>query len=256
VYIDTHAHLYLSDFKEDIEQVIEESQRAGVNKILLPNIDFTSIEALIELSNSYPQILYPMIGLHPCSVRSDFPVIIDKLQKQYSKAVFIAIGEIGIDLYWDKSFKNEQISAFKEQVEWANALQLPIVIHSRESLDLILDILEELNLPDLKGVFHCFTGDALQVERILSLNFYVGLGGVITFKKSNQLRQTVRSIPIGNILLETDAPYLTPDPFRSKRNESKYIPIIASQLSTILNMPVETVERITSENAGDLFSLH
>lgn len=255
MFIDTHAHLYLDNFKDDISKVIEEAKLAGVKKILLPNIDIDSIQSCVGLSKTFPDMLFPMIGLHPCSVQADFPLHLEQLQEWFPRAGFIAIGEIGIDFYWDKTYENEQVKAFTKQIRWANALQLPVVIHSRESLDLILDILEELHLPDLTGVFHCFTGNTTQAERIIHLNFFVGIGGVITFKKGEPLRKTVRDIPLENILLETDAPYLTPQPYRSMRNESKYIPIIAEQLSTIYDVSIESIGRMTSFNAKRLFSL-
>ena len=255
MFIDTHAHLYLADFKNDFANVLEEAKLAGVKKILLPNIDNDSIHASVGLSKTYPDMLFPMIGLHPCSIQADFPSRLEQLQELFPITHFIAIGEIGIDLYWDETYRDEQIRAFTQQVTWADSLHLPVVIHSRASIDLILDILEELNLPDLTGVFHCFTGDSKQAERILYLNFYIGIGGVITFKKSETLRKTVQNIPLNNILLETDAPYLTPHPYRSKRNESKYLPIIADQLSTMYHISSKSIGRITSVNAKKLFSL-
>lgn len=253
MFIDTHAHLYAEAFDEDRHEVVREAMTAGVDKMLLPNIDVNSVAGMFELVDAFPQHCYPMIGLHPCSVDPQYESHLAELKSYLSDHRVVAIGEIGIDLYWDKTYRKEQEKAFIAQIDWAVAMSLPIVIHSRESIDVILDILEDLAYPSLTGVFHCFTGHAEQAKRILDLGFYMGLGGVLTFKKNQPLRDVVRDIPLERLILETDAPYLSPHPNRGKRNKSAYIPLVANTLATVKEVSVETVASTTTAAAIKLF---
>ncbi|MCB0661755.1 MAG: TatD family hydrolase [Saprospiraceae bacterium] len=250
--IDTHAHLYASEFDDDRKEVLEKALEKGVKKILLPNIDSHSIEGMMQMEVDFPNICYPMMGLHPCSVKENYREELSLMRRWIDKRDFIAIGEIGIDLYWDKTFVKEQEEAFLEQTRWALEKGWPIVIHSRESIDMILDLLEPLKSPALRGVFHCFSGNSEQAKRIMDLGFYMGLGGVLTFKNSG-LDKVVRELPLSSLILETDAPYLAPTPFRGKRNESAYVALVAEKLAEVKEISIDEIERITTENAKNLF---
>ncbi len=250
--VDSHAHLYLDQFDTDRPEVIEAATSVGVQHIYLPNIDSTTIDAVNKLSDSYPDICHPMMGLHPCSVGENFPEELEKIQDALRSRPYAAVGEIGIDLYWDKSFRQQQIASFLTQCEWANELNLPIVIHSRESIDLILEILEPLDLP-LTGIFHCFTGSLEQAERIIRLGFLLGIGGVVTFKNS-KLPSVLDKINLAHVVVETDAPYLTPHPHRGKRNESKFITLVVDKLSEIYGISALEVSAQTTQNALQLFN--
>ncbi|MCB0665792.1 MAG: TatD family hydrolase [Saprospiraceae bacterium] len=254
MYIDTHAHLYLEQFDEDRNEVIQSARDQGIDKIFMPNVDLSTIEAMHEVARDYPSVCFPMMGLHPCSVHQEFEKDLQEIEAYFTKQKYIAVGEIGIDLYWDKSYYQQQIEAFKIQVQWAMSRRLPIVIHSRESIDEILDILEGLALPDLQGVFHCFTGDKTQAARIRDLGFYLGIGGVVTFKNGG-LDKSLSAPDLKHVILETDAPYLTPHPYRGKRNESAYIPLIAEKLAQILHVSESELGIQTTENALRLFTL-
>jgi TatD DNase family protein len=251
-YVDSHAHLYLDAFAEDRTEMIERASSAGIVDIYLPNIDRDSIADLQALASAYPGFCHAMMGLHPCSVGVDVDDQLAIVEKEIQQRSYVAVGEIGLDYYWDKTHVAAQKEAFIKQTKWAHSAQLPIVIHSRDSIDDILDILEELSLPGLSGVFHCFTGTLEQMNRILKLGFYMGLGGVVTFKNS-KLGPTIEKIPLASILLETDAPYLTPHPYRGKRNESAYIPLIAEKIAEIKNCSLERVAVCTTNNAHTLF---
>lgn len=252
MYIDTHAHLYLPQFEEDLPDVIERARSSGITRILMPNVDLTTAGAIHQVEKDYPDVCEAMMGLHPCSVDSDFEVVLTKTESMIGQRDYVAIGEIGIDLYWDKTFFQEQIEAFRIQVQWAHEKKWPIVIHSRESIDEILEILEGLSLPGLKGVFHCFTGSIKQAERILDLGFLMGIGGVVTFKNGG-LDQVLPKIDLESLVLETDAPYLAPHPYRGKRNESSYIPIVADKIAFLYKTTVKEIARITTRQANDLF---
>lgn len=252
--IDTHAHLYLDVFDDDIDAVIQRARDQGVEQVLLPNIDIGSLEALHQLTARDPAYFKPMLGLHPCSIQADYQSQLEALYENIDLERHIAIGEIGLDYYWDKTFIEEQKDAFRTQVDWARKHELPIVIHSRDSIDDILDILEELRIEGLRGVFHCFTGTVEQAQRIMDLSFYMGLGGVLTFKNSG-LDKIVAQLPIEYFVLETDAPYLTPHPYRGKRNESSYVRLVAEKLADTLGVAVQDIEKVTSENAKKLFRL-
>lgn len=253
--IDTHAHLYVEEFDFDRIEVVNRAVSLGVNKILLPNIDAESIQPMLDLQKQFPDICFPMMGLHPCSVDENWKQTLASMHTLFSKYNFVAVGEIGIDLYWDKTFINEQKEAFRTQIQWAKELNLPIVIHARESFEEIYEVLDDEYDERLKGVFHCFTGNSADVQKILSYsNFYFGIGGVLTYKKS-ELPNVLPEIPLEKIILETDSPYLPPVPHRGKRNESAYIVLTAEKLAEILSLSRLDVEQITSQNAHRLFSL-
>lgn len=252
--IDTHAHLYAKAFENDRAAMIERAEAVGVKQFLLPNIDESSIAGMLALEATYPGRCFPMMGLHPCSVKENYLTDLAWVREWLEKRDFVAIGEIGIDLYWDKTFIEEQKAAFRQQVEWALEFDRPIVIHARESIDLLIDMIKEIGDPNLKGVFHCFTGNVVQAETIMKLGLYLGVGGVLTFKNGG-VDKTLAEISLERVILETDAPYLAPIPHRGKRNESAYVQEIAVKLASIKGLSLEKVASITSENAQKLFNL-
>ncbi|MCZ2442375.1 MAG: TatD family hydrolase [Flavobacteriales bacterium] len=255
-WIDTHAHLYDEAFHTDRQEMIDRAVSAGVQTMLLPNVDSTTADALHQLVSENPSSLKPMMGLHPCSVTSKINEELAAIEAYVlaNKSNYVAIGEIGLDYYWDKTFIAEQKEAFIRQAEWANQLQIPIAIHSRESINDLILILSQSIRVEKAGVFHCFTGSLDHAYKILDLGFYLGIGGVLTFKNAS-IAKVIRSIGIDHLVLETDAPYLAPTPYRGKRNESSYIPIIGQYLSELCKIPIEEVARKTTENALKLFNL-
>lgn len=253
--VDTHAHLYAEQFDEDRAAMIQRALDKGVQKIFLPNIDEESIEGMLELEASYPEHCFAMMGLHPCSVNADYKRVLDVVRTWLDKRPFVGVGEIGLDYYWSKEFVEAQKDAFRIQCRWAMELDLPIVIHARDSLDDLISIVAEEKTDErLRGIFHCFGGTKDQALKIVDLGFKMGLGGVLTFKKAN-LGAVIEDIPLTHFVLETDAPYLSPVPFRGKRNESAYIRYVAEKLANVKGMKVEDVARITSENALEVFDL-
>ncbi|HRO75357.1 MAG TPA: TatD family hydrolase [Crocinitomicaceae bacterium] len=253
-FVDTHTHLYSAEFDADRTEMIQRALDANVQKLLLPNIDLESLAGMYELEQQFPKNCHAMLGLHPCSVDENYKTVLDTLYQELQKRKFLAIGEIGIDLYWDKTFLNEQKDAFKTQIAWSKAFGIPFVIHARDSFTEIYEVLDEVWDDSLKGVFHCFTGTLDDVEKINTYkNMYFGIGGVSTFKKSD-LPNVIPAIPTERLLLETDSPYLAPTPKRGKRNESSYIPLIADNLATILQKSVEEVRDLTTQNAQNLFN--
>jgi TatD DNase family protein len=251
--IDTHTHLYLEQFDQDRDQVIQNAMDAGIEKLFLPNIDVNSIAGMLSLVEHYPNVCYPMMGLHPCSVEAGFEIELQKIYDALSNQAIIAIGEIGIDLFWDKTTLPLQREAFRIQVQWAKDMNLPIVIHARDSYNDLFEELNVLNDERLSGVFHCFTGSLQQAEKILSYgNFYLGIGGVSTFKNSG-LNTVLPQVPLDRIILETDSPYLAPVPHRGKRNESAYTALVAQHLSHLLNKSLKEIASITTQNALNLF---
>ena len=254
--IDTHTHLYLSQFDNDIDSVIKNAIDNGISKMLLPNIDSTTTQQMLSLSNKYPKNCFPMIGLHPCSVKKE---TVDKeilhVKEMLDKENFLAIGEIGLDLHWDKSTLEIQKKAFEDQINLAKKYKLPIVIHVRDSFNEAIEIVERLNSSELKGVFHCFTGDQKDAQRVIELqDFYLGIGGVVTFKNGG-LDKNIEQISLDHIMLETDAPYLTPSPYRGSRNESKYILNIAQKIADIYDLELKKIAEVTTKNAYNLFQL-
>lgn len=256
--IDTHCHLYDPSFQEDFDALIARAQENGVEKILLPNIDQASWEPLMDLIQKSNLPCYPMLGLHPCYVTEQYEKELSFLRKELERRneVLVAIGEIGLDLYWDKSRLSDQIKALKQQLDWALEFNLPVALHVRDAFDPLFEVLVDYQGTDLKGVFHCFTGEEHHLNHILQNHptFYFGIGGVITYKKSG-LAEVVKQIPLNRMLLETDAPYLPPSPHRGKRNEPSFLIHIADRISTALEIPIERVKKITSENAQELFNL-
>jgi len=252
--IDTHSHLYLDQFKNDLQATIERAKQNGVGKIYLPNIDLKSIEPMKKLVLDDPDLFIPMMGLHPCSVGADVKEVLAKIKEELDSADYVAVGEIGIDLYWDKTFLKEQQWAFREQISWAKEMGLPIVIHARDSFDEIFEIVDELNDEKLFGIFHCFTGTIEQAEKIIAYGgFKMGVGGVLTFKNSG-LDKVLNNVDLEHLVLETDAPYLSPVPHRGKRNESAYVALVAQKLADINAMPVEKIADITTANALAVYS--
>ncbi len=250
--IDSHIHLYLNDFKEDREILIEQAKQQNIKKFLLPNIDLGTINDMILLCQKYPETCYPMIGLHPCSVKKNYLTILNQMKKQMKSANFIAIGEIGIDLYWDKNFIEEQKEAFRIQINWAKKYKLPIVVHCRNSFDEIYKILKEEADDNLVGVFHCFGGNLKQAKKILDLNFFLGIGGVLTFKNSG-LDSVIKKIPLEKTLIETDGPYLAPSPYRGKRNKPEYLLLIAEKLCELKNIKLSNLTDQIYKNTNSLF---
>jgi TatD DNase family protein len=251
-FVDSHTHLYSDEFKADRTDMIERAGAADVLKMVMPNVDHASIDGMMELEMKYPGMCYATMGLHPCSVKKDFQRELYIIEGWLSKRKFTAIGEMGTDMYWDKTLWNEQVEAFKIQVGWAKQYKLPIIIHCRETLDETIKLVENLQDGKLTGVFHCFGGTPEQAAKISKLNFFVGIGGVATYKKAG-LDVTLPEVPMENILLETDAPYLTPVPHRGKRNESSYIPLIAQRIADIKKVSLEDVKKQTMQNAFKLF---
>jgi len=254
ILFDTHTHIYSKEFDEDRKEALKRSFDLGVTQLLLPNIDLESIEPMHKLCDEYPDNCFPMMGLHPTSVNADYKTVLQTIRKELDNRKYVAIGEIGIDLYWDKTFAKEQRIVLLEQLQWAIDFDLPVVIHSRRSHNEIMEVIKEFNNPELRGVFHCFTGSTQQAEEIIDINFKMGLGGVLTFKNAG-IANEIRDIDIKHFILETDSPYLTPTPYRGKRNESSYIEIIAKKLAEVKGMSLEEVAAKTTENARSLFGL-
>lgn len=255
-FIDTHTHLFASEFNNDIDIVIKNALDNGISKMLLPNIDSTTTTKMLQLCDRHPNNCYPMIGLHPCSVKKDnLEKEISHVEQMLSQNKFIAVGEIGLDLYWDKSTLDLQKIAFESQIELAKKYQLPIVIHVRDSFDEAIEIVERLNDYNLSGVFHCFTGNLEEAQRIINLNnFYLGIGGVVTFKNGG-INKIINQVSLDRIILETDSPYLSPAPFRGTRNESRYLLNIAHKMAELYNIDIEDIAKKTTKNAIDLFHL-
>lgn len=252
--VDTHTHLYLNTFDDDRAATIQRAVEAGVNRMLLPNIDSTSVGAMHQLVQDFPEHCFPMIGLHPTSVKENWEEELRIMRSYLDAASYVAIGEIGIDLYWDQSFRKEQEAAFRIQLGWASEKNLPVSIHCRESMDVVIDILEDIELDGLTGIFHCFSGDKEQAKRIIDLGFLLGIGGVLSFKNST-LCEVLQSISPEYMVLETDAPFLAPMPFRGKRNESAYIKLIANRLADCLGETPESIAAFTTRNAEKVFNL-
>jgi TatD DNase family protein len=254
-FFDTHTHLYLQEFTEDRKQVIQNALDAGVEKFFLPNIDSTSIEAMLKLEEEFPGKCYPMMGLHPCSVKGNYNEELELVEQHLNSRKYYAVGEIGIDLYWDKTFIEEQKEAFRFQIKLAKKHKLPIVIHLRNAFEETFSIVEEENDADLKGIFHCFTGSIEEARKIISLGgFKLGIGGVVTFKNSG-LEAVLKQVDPKHLVLETDAPYLAPVPHRGKRNESAYIKIIAEKLAEIYGLPLNEVAEITTAAAKEIYTV-
>lgn len=254
MFIDTHTHLYSGKFAEDRAAVMERARAAGVVLSILPAVDRNSHAAMLDLEATYPQELLAMIGVHPVSVKEDFEEELAAVAAYLEQRRWVAIGEIGMDLYWDKRFRPQQETAFLRQCAWAIAYDLPICIHAREAIDELLELIEGVANPKLRGVFHCFTGNVTQATRAVELGFYLGIGGVVTFKNGG-LEPVLRELPRERILLETDSPYLAPVPKRGKRNETAYLPFVAEKVAELWESSLAEVARQTNHNAWQLFEL-
>ena len=252
--IDTHTHLYLEQFKEDIDKVISRAKENGISKFIFPAIDSSHFQKMHNLKNKYPENIYLMTGLHPTDVKENYKEELDFVTKTLKNHNYVAIGEIGIDLYWDKSFLKQQQEAFRFQIRLAIKNDLPIVIHCREAFDEIFEILNQENCDTLRGVFHCFTGDLNQAKKAISLGFLLGIGGVVTFKNGG-IDQFLNQIDLKHIVLETDSPYLAPVPYRGKRNESSYVIYVLEKLSELYKIPKKEIASVTTNNAKKMFSL-
>ena len=254
IFTDTHTHLYSSEFHEDRDQMIQNAIAKGVSRFFIPSIDASYTQKMYDLETQYPENIFLMMGLHPCYVKDNYEVELAHVEAELAKRKFTAIGEIGIDLYWDKTTLAIQKIAFQHQIQLAKKYKLPINIHCREAFDEIFEVLALEKSPDLFGIFHCFSGTYDQALQAISFNMKLGIGGVVTFK-NGKIDQFLNQIDIKHIVLETDAPYLAPAPFRGKRNESSYVALVAQKLSEIYNVTIEEIARITTENSKEVFGV-
>jgi TatD DNase family protein len=252
MFVDTHSHIYCEEFSSDRDDAVSRARQSGIDRVVLPNIDSSSIKPMLDLTDSSPDYFFPLMGLHPTSVKEDYRKELEILEYWLAKRKFYGIGEIGIDLYWDKTFLPEQSEVFSIQIDWAKQLKIPIVIHVRDSFAEVMEILHEKKDDSLRGVFHSFTGTIEEAGQITELGFKMGIGGIVTFKKSG-LDSVVSEISLQNILLETDSPWLAPVPHRGRRNECSYLPSIASKVAELHNVTIDEVARITTRNAFELF---
>lgn len=250
--IDTHSHMYLSQFDDDRDLAIQRAINEGVKAILLPNIEMASVEPLMKLCTDYPNYCFPMAGLHPTNVKDDYKIQLEDIVTQVQKHNIVAIGETGIDLYWDKTTLTEQIIAFEFQINLALEHNLPIVIHARDSIEEIFDVLKNFKTQPLTGVFHCFSGTKEQAQQAIEYGMYLGIGGVATFKNGG-LTEIIKDTPTEKIVVETDSPFLAPAPHRGKRNETSYLKLIVEKIATIKQLSFQEVANITTENALYLF---
>lgn len=252
--IDTHAHSYSEQFETDVNEMIIRAKQSGLGSILLPAVDAETHERMLQLEAGHPGYCFSMMGVHPCSIKENYLEELKIASDFLAKRKFIGVGEIGLDFYWDITFKEQQFIAFRTQIEWALHYDLPIAIHSRNANEECICIVKEMQNGKLRGVFHCFSGNAEQAQQIVDLGLYLGIGGVITFKKSG-LDEAIKNIDLTHIVLETDAPYLAPVPFRGKRNESSYLTYVAQKVADVKEISMEEIARITTANAQRLFNL-
>ena len=253
-FIDTHSHIYLTDFDEDREAVLERADKAGITKILMPAIDSSTHGSMLKMEEQFPQKCASMMGLHPCSVLENYDVELSITEEFFLKKKFVAVGETGLDFYWDLTYKQQQYDAFQRQIDWALKYDIPVVIHSRNSIDECVEMIEKNQDGKLKGVFHCFSGTLEQARRVIDLGFYLGIGGVVTFKNAG-LDKVLNELGLDNIILETDAPYLAPVPYRGKRNEPAYLEYVVDKLASIKGKTAEEIAAITTMNAQELFNM-
>jgi len=251
-WIDTHAHLYSKEFDQDRNDMISRFGEAGVGKVFMPNVDHTTIDGMLDVESRAQGKCFAMMGLHPCSVKKDFTRELYIVEDWLSKRKFSAVGEIGTDLYWDKTFWEQQKEAFGTQVTLAKKYRIPVVIHCRESIDETIALVEKFQDGNLTGVFHCFSGSKEQADKVVKLNFYLGIGGVATFKKGG-LDLVLPDVPLEKIVLETDSPYLAPVPHRGKRNEPAYIPLVGERVASIMKINIDAVREQSTKNALQLF---
>ena len=254
ILTDTHTHLYVEQFDVDRTETIQRALDNNVSRFFIPAIDSAYYESMFALRDQFPDNIFLMCGLHPTHVKENFKEELNFVKKMLLKEIFYGIGEIGIDLYWDKTFLQEQQDAFKMQISWAKDNNLPIVIHCRDAFDEVFEVLEEQKDDKLFGIFHCFTGNYIQAEQAISLGMKLGIGGVVTFK-NGKIDQFLSKIPLEKIVLETDSPYLAPSPFRGKRNESSYLRLIVDKLAEIYMIPREEIAKITTQNSKEIFGI-
>ena len=251
--VETHAHLYDEKYKrEEWPDIINRCTEKGVAKIYLPNLNLATIGPILDLAKAYPSICYPMLGLHPCEVKEDFKEVLDKMAPWLAQHAFVGIGEVGIDLYWNTRFYKEQVAALEIQIAWALDAGLPLILHARNSLDEVIKVVEKKQKGNLKGIFHCFEGSLAQAQKVIDLGFYIGIGGRVTYAKG--VMETTKAIDLSHIVLETDSPYLAPAPFRGKRNDPSYLPLVAQQIAVLKGTNIEEVARITTLNANKCFA--
>jgi TatD DNase family protein len=256
MFIDTHAHLYDEQFIEDIDSVLLKSLEQGVNKIFMPNCDLSTLQPMLDLASAHPNSFFPMLGLHPCYVKEDVQQVLENMQTYLNNENrFSAIGEIGLDYYWDKTFVANQKMAFELQIDWSLQYALPIVVHSRESTQDCIQIIAKKQQGNLTGIFHCFSGTLEEAKQLIDLGFHLGIGGVLTFKNA-ELKNIIKEIDLKYLVLETDAPYLAPVPHRGKRNEPAYIPLIASVMAEIKQVSISEIATQTSYTANQIFKNH
>lgn len=253
-FIDTHSHMYLPQFSDDVDDTVQRAKQSGVTKIILPNIDHETISATDGLANAYPELFVPLMGMHPTHVKDGYEKNLDAILHHADAGNYKGIGEIGIDLYWDKTFFEQQRLAFIRQVNYAIEKDIPFIIHARDSFDEIFDALKEINQAAYKGVFHAFTGTKEQADKVVEMGFLLGIGGIVTFKNSG-LAESIKKVDLAYLVLETDSPYLAPVPHRGKRNESAYVTLVAEKIATIKNVPLSEVAEITTHSASKLFKL-
>ena len=253
-FIDTHTHLYLKDFDLDIDEEIKKSIALGIKEFYLPSIDSSYTNRMIKIKSKYPNEIRLMMGLHPTHINDNYLVEINHVKKMLEEMKFSAVGEIGIDLYWNKKNLKNQINVFIQQIEIALLNKLPIVIHCRDAFDEVFEVLDQQKSPELYGIFHCFTGDLIQAKRAIDLNFKLGIGGVITYK-NGKIDKFLNELPLKSIVLETDSPYLSPKPYRGKRNESSYLTLILNKVAECYQIPVNELAAITTQNAVDTFKI-
>ena len=254
VLTDTHTHLYYETIADKRAALVQRCTDNDISRLFLPNVDAASVPLVYDLVQAYPNLCYPMLGLHPCSVKADWEQELATIKAEFGKHQIYAIGEIGIDLYWDKTFLTGQVEAFRQQINWAKSLNLPIVIHCRDAYNEVYEVLQQENDDNLRGIFHCFGGTTAQAQQVIDLGFYLGIGGVVTYKNSG-LDKVVAEIDLKHIVLETDSPYLTPVPFRGKPNESSYLIYIAQKVADLHQTSVEEVARVTTENSRLIFGI-
>lgn len=254
ILTDTHTHIYYNIGSAKMQEQIDRCVENNIQRLFLPNVETDSIHQVMETVHQYPKMCFPMLGLHPCSVKENYMTELAAIEKAISNHKIYAIGEIGIDLYWDKSTLTWQQDAFRTQINWAKSLRLPIDIHCREAFDEIFEILEEMKDEKLFGIFHCFTGTLEQANRAIRLGFKLGIGGVVTFKKAG-LDQVVKEIDLRHLVLETDAPYLAPSPYRGKENESSYLLYVAQKVADLHELSIDEVARITTQNSKEVFGI-
>mgnify|MGYP006189265339 CR=1 FL=1 len=252
--IDTHTHLFTKNFDNDLDAVMQRAKDAGVGLMLLPAIDSESTERMKSVCERFPALVKPMMGIHPCSVTKDYKNQLAVVKAELNQGGYVAVGEIGLDLHWDKESLPVQIAAFEQQMDWAKEMKLPVAVHCRDAYDEVIDSITKVQDGTLTGVLHCFTGNLEQANALLDLGFYLGIGGVITFKNSG-VAETVAQLPLDRLVLETDSPYLAPVPYRGKRNESSYVKFVAEKVAEVKGMSVEEIADITTKNAIELFNL-